>query len=360
MKTIICIILSALAVLLSQGCRQIAEKANPKFCLTPTMEKSTTFETVKNGIVENELQLTGKITYDEDKVIKIFPQVSGVVQQVKVEIGDHVEKGQLLAIIKSSEMAVVENDLNTAQSDYEISQKNFNAIEDMYKGGISSEKEYLTAKKELEKARSILNKAANISGVLGGTNSNDYYVKAPISGVIVEKHINPDMQIRTDYNDNLFVISNLKDVWVMANVFESDISKVREGYNARITTLSYPDKVIKGKVDKVYSVLDPVSKVMKARIKLDNTGYQLKPEMFAYVTINYTETINKLTVPSKAILFDNSKYYVLVYKDKYTIEPREITIYKTTSEKTYIETGLKEGEKIILNNNLLIYDQLTD
>jgi len=331
-----------------------------KFCLTPVMEKSTTLDTVKYGIVESELKLTGKITYDEEKVIKIYPLVSGVVKEVRVGIGDHVEKGQVLAIIRSSELAGVENDLNNARSNYQIALKNFNAIEDMYKGGISSEKEYITAKSELEKAKSELNKATNVSAVYGSTSTTDYYVKAPISGVIVEKHINPNMQIRTDFSDNLFIISDLKNVWVMANVFESDISKVQEGFEAEVTTLSYPDKIIKGTVDRVYSVLDPVSKVMKARIKLENTDYQLKPEMFANITINYSENINKITIPSKAVIFDNSKNYVLIYKDKYSIEPREVTIYKSVNEKTYIEAGLKKGEEIVLNNNLLIYDQLTD
>ena len=353
-------ILMLITLFLSQSCKHPEKKEDSKFCLTPIMEKSTTLDTVRYEDVENELKLTGKITYDEEKVIKIYPQISGLVSEVKAGIGDHVEKGQVLAIIRSAEMAGLENDLNNAKSNYEISQKNFSSTEDMYKGGISSEKEFITAKKELEKAKSELDKATNISGVYGGSSTTNYYVKAPISGVIVEKHINPDMQIRTDFNDNLFVISNLKNLWVMANVFESDISKVHEGFETKVTTLSYPDNIIKGKIDKIYSVLDPVSKVMKARIKLENNNYQLKPEMFAYVTINYSENINKLSIPSKAVIFDNSKNYVLVYKDKYNIEPREINIYKSVNEKTYIETGLKAGERIVINNNLLIYDQLTN
>ncbi|MEI8202624.1 MAG: efflux RND transporter periplasmic adaptor subunit [Bacteroidota bacterium] len=350
----------ALALIFNQGCKQKEETVSAKFCLTPEMEKSITIDTAKTAMVENELKLTGKVTYNEENVLKIFPQVSGVVKEVKVGIGDHVQKGQVLAIIRSSEMATIENDLNNAQSNYEISKKNFNAIEDMYKGGISSEKEYITAKKEMEKALSELNKSKNISGVFGNSNSSDYYIKAPLSGVIVEKHINPNMQIRTDFSDNLFVISDLKNVWVMANVFESDISKVQEGYEAIVTTLSYPDDIIKGKVDKVYSVLDPVAKVMKARIKLENSNYLLKPEMFAYVTINYAENNSKLAIPSKAVIFDNSKYYVLVYKDKSNIEPREINIYKSIREKTYIDSGLKPGERVITNNNLLIYDEITN
>jgi cobalt-zinc-cadmium efflux system membrane fusion protein len=146
----------------------------------------------------------------------------------------------------------------------------------------------------------------------------------------------------------------------MANVFEADISKIHQNYNVEITTLSYPDDIIKGKIDKIYDVLDPVSKVMKVRIKIDNVNYQLKPGMFANVMLHYAENINKLTIPSKAVIFDNSKDYVIVYKSKCNMDTREVKIYKSVNEKTYINSGLEAGEEIIVNNNLLIYDQLTE
>ncbi len=84
-------------------------------------------------------------------------------------------------------------------------------------------------------------------------------------------------------------ISGLDEVWITANVYETDIAKIKEGYDADVTTLSYGDKVFKGKVDKVFNTLDPDTKVMKARIVLPNPGYLLKPEMYAGVTVYYQE-----------------------------------------------------------------------
>jgi len=324
------------------------------------MEKTMTTSKVEYTTVEDELRLTGKITFDEEKLFKVFPVVSGTVAEVKVGIGDHVEKGQILAVIKSSEMAGIENDVNSAQSDYDIASKNFNVMEDMYKGGVASEKEYITAQKELQKAKSVLDKAKYISNVYGGSTKTDYLIKAPITGVIVSKAVNPDMQIRADYSDILFTISNLKSIWVMANVFETDISKVKHNYEVEVTTLSYPDKIIKSKIDKIYDVLDPVSKVMKVRIKIENNNNELKPGMFTNITLHYSENIKKPAIPSKAVIFDNSKNYVVVYKSKCNMEIREINIYKLVNEKTYIDSGLEAGENIIVNNNLLIYDQFTE
>lgn len=126
---------------------------NKENCLTDLMEKTMTTYKVNIETVENELRLTGKVTYDEEKVIKVYPVVSGTVTDVKAGIGDHVEKGQVLAVIKSSEMAGIDNDVNTSQSDYDIALKNFKSIEDMFKGGIASEKEYITSQKELTESQ---------------------------------------------------------------------------------------------------------------------------------------------------------------------------------------------------------------
>lgn len=345
--------------LLFAGCKtRNVNTEDEKFSLTDKMKDLITTDTVKYINVENVLKLTGKVTFDEDKIVKVFPPVSGLVTELRAGIGDKVSKGQILAVIKSAEMAGVENDLNKSRSDYEIAKKNLDTEEDMYSGGLASGKELTTAREEFLKAKSELDRASKVSDILGGSMT-DYYIKSPVSGVIVDKNININMQIRADYNESLFTVSDLKDVWVMVNVFETDISKVKQGCNVEITTLSYPDQVIKGRVDKVYNVLDPVSKVMKARVRLENVNYQLKPEMFTNVTLNYSEDTPRLAVPSGAVIFDNSKNYVLVYKSRDNIEIREVRIYKSAKDKTYIDSGVSKGELVIVNDNLLIYEQLT-
>lgn len=93
------------------------------------------------------------------------------------------------------------------------------------------------------------------------------------------------MAIRADNSNDLFTVSNLNDVWVLANVYESNISKVHLGDNVEVTTLSYPGRVFHGKIDKILNVLDPTNKVMKIRVVLPNPDYALKPEMFTSVNV---------------------------------------------------------------------------
>lgn len=318
------------------------------------------FDTVRNSPIENELNLTGKVTFNEDNVAKVYPLVSGNVQELKVELGDFVQKGQILAILKSGDVAGSESQLVTAQSNLTIAQKNLDAVQDMYKSGIAAEKEFVSAQKEVQKAEAELNRAKEVLTIYGGGKESLYYVKAPISGYIVEKNIARDMQIRPDNSTNLFTISDLNTVWVVANVFESDIAKIKLDCPATITTLSYPDKKLLGKIDKIFNVLDPQSKTMKIRIKLDNQDLLLKPEMFANIHLRFAEgTSQMLTVTEKALVFDKSKNFVMIANGS-KISTREVEVYNTSDGRAYISKGLAEGEKVICKSQLYIYDALND
>ncbi len=101
---------------------------------------------------------------------------------------------------------------------------------------------------------------------------------------------------------------------------------------------------------------------MKARIKLDSSSDNslLKPEMYATVNLYFNEGMNMLSIPASAIIFDRSKNFVMVFKDRYNIDTREVEVYKTLNGISYISSGLKAGEKVISQNQLLIYDALND
>jgi membrane fusion protein, heavy metal efflux system len=350
-----------ICILLLSGCKSKTQNQTvpDKFCIPDSLMQMIEIDTVKLSKVENEIKLVGKVSVNEEKLVKIFPLVSGIVKEVKVELGDNVRKGQTLAVIKSSEVANIENDLITAQSNLAVAQKNFSAIEEMYKSGITSEKEYIASQKEVLKAESELKRVNNIIDIYGSSDNSEYIVKSPISGYIVEKFITPNMQIRPDNSGNLFSISDLKNVWVLANVYESDIANIEEGENVTITTIPYPDKYFKGNIDKIYNVLDPENKTMKVRIQLDNSENLLKPEMFANVIVHQIKDSSMLAVPAESIVFDRNKYWVINYIDKCTVQIRQVDIITSTRLYSYIRSGLKNGERVIAKNQLLIYNALS-
>jgi cobalt-zinc-cadmium efflux system membrane fusion protein len=156
----------------------------------------------------------------------------------------------------------------------------------------------------------------------------------------------------------LFTISDLKNVWIQANVYESNISLIHQGENVDVTTLAYPGKIYKGRVDKIMNVLDPTSKVMKVRVVLPNPDYTLKPEMYASITVNDQENRQCLSVPTSAVIFDNSQYYVLVYHSKSDVKITPVKWISANGDKTFISGGVSEGEKIIASQAILIYNAL--
>lgn len=318
-----------------------------------------TYPAIKERVT-GTLKLTGKVTPNNNKVVEIFPLVSGNVQEVTVELGDYVQKGQVLATIHSGEIAAIQQELIDAKSNVQLREKQYSVAKDLYNAKLNSETDVIAASKQLDQAKSELRKIQEVASILKVNKSSEYSVIAPISGFIIDKKINIDMQLRSDRSDNLFTIADIKDIWISANVYEVDISKVKEGLSAKISLISYPEKSYSGKIDKIFNVLDPVSKTMQARIVLNNSDYSLKPEMNTLVELQYFEDKQLVAIPSSAIIFNSNKNYVLVFHDKKNIEIREVDIYKNTNGKTYLLSGLKSGENIILKNQLYIFETLNN
>ena len=318
---------------------------------------TATFDIAKLEKTQNELSLTGKITFNQDQVVKVFPLVGGHIETLKADLGDYVKKGQILAVIRSGDLADLEQQAVSARGELAVAQKNQQVTEDMTKAGFSSQRELVASKGQLEAAKGEVDRVTERRRIVGGTGSV-YLVKSPMSGFIVEKTASQGMELRSDDPENLFTVSNLDHVWVLANVYESDLANVHEGDPATITTLSYPDKVFHGKIDKIFNVLDPDSKTLKVRVTLDNADYRLKPEMFANVSVTYAGRDQRTTIPAKAVVFDKNRNFVVAVNKENQPSVREVDIYKTIGPKTYLTGGLAPGDRIVTTNQLLIYNAL--
>lgn len=337
-----------------------AEEIKETFVLSDKMYASTKTESAQELPLQMELNFYGKITADNNKMIEIFPIVGGNVTKVYVELGDYVHKGQILASIRSTEVAEFERELEDAKNDVVVAKNNVKVAQELYEGKLSTEREILEAKSQLEKAQSQLHRIQETYKIYNIKDGATFDVRSPLNGFIIQKKINQDMLLRNDRSDNIFDIAEIDNVWAIANVNESDINLVKLGIDAAVSTLSYPDKKFYGKVDKIFNIIDPETKAMKVRIKLENHGYLLKPEMRATIKLSYFEPDTMIAVPSKAVIFDKSKSYVLVFKDRNNIETRQVEFFRQVGDITYISSGISIGEKVITENQLLIYDALND
>jgi cobalt-zinc-cadmium efflux system membrane fusion protein len=344
-----------------QSCHHAEEEQqkDAKFQVTDTLLNSLLIDTVKEAGAISEITLTGSIAPDENKMVKIFPMVSGVVEDVHVQLGDVVQKGQTLAILKSAEMAGFNRDVVSSEADIKSTKRVYESTQDLYKSGLASQKDLEQAEADYNKAQAEGKRATAVTSI-NKSNGQGYEIKTPISGFVVEKNLTNSMQVRADNTTNLFTIADLSTVYVLINIYESDISSVKTGDPVKITTLSYPDKVFTGNIDRMDNMLDPDNKVMHARVKINNPGNMLKPQMFANVIISAKSGENLPMVKTRSLVFDNDKNYVLVVDGKAHVRIQPVTIAKTVEDRAYISNGLKAGDRVVASRQVYLYESLKD
>jgi cobalt-zinc-cadmium efflux system membrane fusion protein len=318
-------------------------------------------DTVQLRNYEQELQFTGQVSFDEKQVDRVYPIASGTVLEVNADLGTYVKKGQVLAKLQSTDVSNYQKDYNTAKSSYDLAKRNADNTQQLYNSKFSSESDLIASKKQLEIASAEVERSSQVVKVYGQTKSGDlpiFTVKAPESGYIVERNVNPNVQIRPDNGDAIFTISNLSDVWVLINIYESDIASVKMGQQVNIQTMAYPDKIFTGTISNIGQVLDNDSKVLKARVVLQNPDGLLKPDMFCTVKLHIQKQDKLLAVNPKGIIFNNEHYFVIRQNANNTYEKVAVEVLKTTSKYSYVKGGLKPGDRIVTEGSLLLFNEL--
>jgi cobalt-zinc-cadmium efflux system membrane fusion protein len=339
---------------------QKTDEPEQSFVMSDTMFKRCQFSTVKKERVKEELKLFGKIMADNNRLAQVYPIMGGSVLQINVELGDFVKQGQVLAVVRSGDVAELQKEKLDARSDLAMAEKNLQVARDLFAGKLNSEKEVIAAETELEKAKAEVGRIDEVYNIFQLKSSATYNILSPIDGFVVSKDINRNELLRSDKSDVIFSIAQIDEVWAVANVNESDISRVQVGYEAEIETIAYPDEIFYGKIDKVLNAIDPETKAMKAIVRISNKDLKLKPEMNATIDVHYLEKSEMTAIPSSALIFDKSKYWVMIFKSRSNIETRQVKVYSTVGKDVYVSSGLQEGEKIISGDALLIYDALND
>ena len=323
-----------------------------------SLMKTLKIDTVKTSRLTNAIKFNGMIDFNPDKVVNIFPLISGNVQNIMVMAGDYVKAGQVLGRVKSAEVvnynaALINTVAAVRSTAIQLAQQKA-----LFKSGLASQIDITNAEVNHEQALGAKVAAEKILSINGNNKNGEYLIKSPIDGFVVQKNVTNGMAIRSDNNTGLFTVSGLKEVWVQANVYEENISKVHQGDDVDVSTISYPDKIFKGKIDKLMNVLDPASKVMKMRVILSNPDYILKPQMFATVTVNNSSNLEAIAVSSTALIFDHSQYYVLVYKNAKDIQIRPVEVISINGETAFLKGGVTPGELLIGSQSILIYGSL--
>lgn len=364
MKNSRTIVLFFLTPLLFFGCGKKNEEETSvqkePYCLSSEFKTQTDLTTVTMEPVTDGIHLTGAVESNPDRVVRFTSLVEGIISKTYFSLGDEVKKGQVLADLQSSELSGLQSDLRNIRSETQVAQKHLESVESMYNDGIASEKDLLEAQTQLEIQKSEERKViSNLELYSGSEESGVFQLRAPNSGVITSKSIAEGARVTSD-GEPLFTISDLSDVWVMVNIYATNVQHIDTGMKVTLESLSYPDVMFEGEISGISQVLDEDAKVLKARIVLENPDFKLKPGMLVDVIALKDRNMTAVSIPTKAMVFDDNQNYVVVYKDDCDLEIRKVDILSANNGFTFLKSGVEENEQIIVKNPLLVYEQLNN
>lgn len=340
-----------------------ATKTSEGYCLPAQLAKSIKLADVTPASESIHIQLTGRVMSNPEKYYRFVPLLDGVVSKVNFSIGDYVQKGTVLLEVRSPELSSLNADLRTAQAQLKLAQRQLSATQEMYDDGVASERELIEAQQDVEMAKLEIAKVQENLGIYGGSLERGVLIiRAPFSGYVVSKNIVSGQQIEAG-DEPLFSISDLEEVWVMANVYAGNLSSVKQGMEVEVRASSYPGQVFKGKIDRLANTFDTEERVLKARISIQNRDLLLKPEMFVNVSVTQGDLAQDkeqhlLSFPAKAMIFSNSKHQVVVYRDSCNFDVVQLEPVYQTANAVTVKKGLKAGDKVVTENHLLIYNQI--
>ncbi|AZQ63394.1 efflux RND transporter periplasmic adaptor subunit [Flammeovirga pectinis] len=347
-----------------QSCTQSTAKNDKSITkskgLTNSMKSIVTTANVTSSSVIQEIKLTGTVEALPNKQIRIPAIVSGRVTSVNVSLGDQVRKGQILARIYSSDMAAVKQEWIEAKANVDREVKEFDVAQSLFDAGLSSALELQQAKSELEAANAQLNRINQTMKLMGESDNATHIVRAPMGGTITERNITANMMLREDFEDALFTIVDLSDVWLKINVFESDIRKVKLGANVKAEALAHPGDLFEGQINKMGKLLDPETKVLDARVEIKNTEMKLLPNMAMNVTVFEELDQVALKVPSNAVVFHNNKEFIVKKNgDNFSMVNVKV-MGNASNDKVYIEGDLEENDTVVSEKTLLVFNELVE
>jgi RND family efflux transporter MFP subunit len=300
---------------------------------------------VKYQSVNDEIRLFGNVLADERHLAYVQTRFAGWVRKLYADAtGDFVRKGQPLFTIYSP-------DLVTTEQEYLIAKKNQADLQQSSVTGVASGAASLfgATRDRLLQWEIPPSEIAQLDTT--GKVITDLTINSPVSGYITEKNALPNMYVQPE--THLYTVSDLSDVWVLAQVFQNDAGKIKPGDPSEVTVDAYPGKVFSGRVDYLLPQVDTATRTLPVRLVIPNPGLKLRPGM--YVNVRLKLPLGKqLVVPGSAVFHSGTRNLVFAYRGEGNIEPREVKLGPRVGEQQTLAKGVRAGEQIVVSANFLI------
>ena len=383
---------SAILLMTLGGCSQPAaetEQAEPDAASDPDLIRldqeamriaRITLGEVEIRKLEEDLRVSGRVTVNQNATARVGSFTEGIVVGCCESVGSDVEKGQVLARLHSHEIHDAEAsywesraELERRQTELQFAEKFYKRASRLYElkaGSLQkmqeAEAKFRGAETLLKIARAGVERADNHLRYLGLTpeqlpeaadehaaegqgaheEAHLIEVRSPVAGTIVERTVSTGAVVTP--SDSLYVISDLRSLWVIAQVPEQHLSLLRSGLTVEVSVRAYPDKTFPARITTIGDALDPETRTVEVRCELNNPGRQLKTEMFATLTIHTGGSREAVVAPLEALQNVDGEEVLFVPEGEYSFRARRVRVGRHSGSVVEIVSGLQAGEKVVV------------
>ena len=373
LKTVLLLILSGVLV----GCHSSAEKPSAaqesrvegeKIILPDGSPQTGSLAIAQVEVCKGStIHLNGRSVWDDEATVRVFTPFAGRVTKISADVGQAVKQHDTLAIIASADFGQTQADARRAESDFRLAERTLGRVRELYEHGAAPKKDLEAAEADFARAQSEKTRTAGRLSLYGGSLDTIDQVcplQCPLDGVVVEKNINPGQEVRPDqmlanapqFFSPLFVVTDPTRLWVLLDVSDKDLPRVRWGERILVHAQAFPDRVFQGRIDVISDSLDPTTRTVKVRASVDNSVRLLKAEMFVTVDLsaNRPGRPGGTDVSAKAVFLKGEKHYVFVQQGRGEFLRREIKTGPEHDGKIQVLDGLLPGERIVTEGCLLL------
>lgn len=303
------------------------------------------FGVVERKPVQDEIRATGSVAIDETRLSYVQTRISGHIEKVFADATyQYVRKGQRLFTIHSPELVVAEREyLLAKQNAANLSQSTVPGVAAGVVSLLDSSRERFEQWDIPEQEIARLESTGQVADALE--------IDSPVSGYITERNALPNLMVQPE--TRLYTIADLSTVWVLAQIFQNDLERIKIGAPTLLTLDSYPGRAFRGKVDFIYPDVDITTRTARVRLLFSNPNLTLLPGMFVNVTLQ-VPLGNQLVIPVGGVLQSGTRQIVFVDRGGGYLEPRDVQLGPQAGDQYIVLKGLKAGERIVTSANFLI------
>jgi cobalt-zinc-cadmium efflux system membrane fusion protein len=309
---------------------------------------------------ERALSLPGRLTWDEDRTVRVFPPFAGRVTRIIARIGETVAAGASLAELASPDFGQAQSEARKAKADLELAEKSLARMRELQSAGVAAAKELQQAEADHAKARAEADRALGRLAAYGHAMASEstFILKSPMAGVVVERNLNPGQELRPDQpGAPLFVVTDPRHLWVSLDASEGDLQDLKPGLLLVLSSTQFPDATFAGELRQVADFVDPTSRTVKLRGNVPNNDRQLKAEMFVTARLTLPRSAAP-TVNARAVYLVGVTHYVFVRSAGSTYTRKRVRVGPEIDGRMAVLSGLQEGEEVVVAGNLFLEQML--